>query len=277
MQQYLKLLHDVLEFGTRKGDRTGTGTISLFGAHLRFDLSEGLPLVTTKKVHYKSIIHELLWMISGSTNINYLQENGVRIWNEWADEKGELGPIYGKQWRAWTVDDQKTIDQLQQVVEQIKVNPNSRRLIVSAWNVNDLPSESISPQENVKNGKMALAPCHSFFQFYVADQKLSCQLYQRSNDLFLGAPFNICQYSILTMMVAQQCGLELGEFVHTIGDAHIYLDHVDQVMLQLKRTPKPKPTLSFNRCPPSLFEYKFEDFQIHGYNPDPAIKARVSV
>ena len=277
MKQYLDLLSHVLEFGTRKDDRTGTGTLSVFGHQMRFNLEEGLPLVTTKKVHYKSIIHELLWLLSGSTNVSYLQENGVRIWNEWADADGSLGPIYGKQWRAWHTPSGETIDQISAVIEQIKTNPDSRRIIVSAWNPADLPDETRSPQENVLSGQMALAPCHAFFQFYVAKGKLSCQLYQRSNDLFLGAPFNICQYAMLTMMIAHQCGLGVGDYVHTIGDAHLYTNHIEQAQLQLSREPLPLPKLKFARRPDSIFDYKFEDFIIEGYESHPAIKAKVSV
>lgn len=277
MKQYLELLSHVLEYGTRKQDRTGTGTLSVFGHQMRFDLEEGLPLVTTKKVHYKSIIHELLWLLSGDTNIAYLQENGVRIWNEWADSSGSLGPIYGKQWRSWSTPSGETVDQIQNLIEQIKTNPYSRRIIVNAWNPADLPDEKLSPQENVAAGNMALAPCHAFFQFYVANNKLSCQLYQRSNDLFLGAPFNICQYAMLTMMIAHQCGLGLGDYIHTIGDAHIYTNHVEQVQLQLSRKPFPLPKLRFARIPSSIFDYKFEDFIIEGYQSHPSIKAQVSV
>ena len=277
MKQYLDLLSHVLEFGARKDDRTGTGTLSVFGHQMRFNLEDGLPLVTTKKVHYKSIIHELLWLLSGSTNVSYLQKNGVRIWNEWADPQGSLGPIYGKQWRAWHTPSGKTIDQIATVVEQIKTNPDSRRIIVSAWNPADLPDENLAPQDNVANGQMALAPCHAFFQFYVANKKLSCQLYQRSNDLFLGAPFNICQYAMLTMMIAHQCELGLGDYIHTIGDAHLYTNHVEQAQLQLSRKPLPLPRLRFARRPSSIFDYKFEDFIIEGYEAHPPIKAQVSV
>ncbi|NRA44378.1 MAG: thymidylate synthase [Oligoflexales bacterium] len=277
MKQYLDLLSHVLEFGTRKDDRTGTGTLSVFGHQMRFNLEDGLPLVTTKKVHYKSIIHELLWLLSGSTNVAYLQKNGVRIWNEWADAEGSLGPIYGKQWRSWHTPNGDTIDQIAAVIDQIKTNPDSRRIIVSAWNPADLPSEKLSPQDNVAAGQMALAPCHAFFQFYVANNKLSCQLYQRSNDLFLGAPFNICQYAMLTMMIAHQCGLGLGDYVHTIGDAHLYTNHVEQAQLQISREPLPLPKLKFARRPESIFDYKFEDFIIEGYESHPAIKAQVSV
>ena len=277
MKQYLDLLSHVLEFGTRKDDRTGTGTLSVFGHQMRFNLEDGLPLVTTKKVHYKSIIHELLWLLSGSTNVAYLQKNGVRIWNEWADAEGSLGPIYGKQWRSWHTPNGDTIDQIAAVIDQIKTNPDSRRIIVSAWNPADLPSEKLSPQDNVAAGQMALATCHAFFQFYVANNKLSCQLYQRSNDLFLGAPFNICQYAMLTMMIAHQCGLGLGDYVHTIGDAHLYTNHVEQAQLQISREPLPLPKLKFARRPESIFDYKFEDFIIEGYESHPAIKAQVSV
>lgn len=264
MKQYLDLCRHVLENGVKKEDRTGTGTISTFGYQMRFNLQEGFPLLTTKKVHLKSIIHELLWFIQGNTNVKYLQENGVRIWNEWADEDGNLGPIYGHQWRSWTGADGRTHDQLKEVIEQIKTNPNSRRLIISAWNVGDLD-------------KMALPPCHTLFQFYVVDGKLSCQLYQRSGDLFLGVPFNIASYSLLTMMIAQVCDLEPGEFIHTFGDVHIYLNHIEQVKLQLTREPRKLPTMKLNPNVKNIFDFKYEDFSLENYHPHPPIKGVVSV
>lgn len=264
MKQYLDLLNHVLENGTTKGDRTGTGTISTFGYQMRFDLAEGFPLLTTKKVHLKSIIHELLWFISGDTNVKYLQENGVRIWNEWADEEGNLGPVYGKQWRRWEGANGTVIDQLVEVVEQIKTNPNSRRLIVNAWNVGELD-------------QMALPPCHLLFQFYVNDGKLSCMLYQRSADIFLGVPFNIASYALLTMMIAQVTGLEVGEFVHTLGDAHIYQNHLEQVKIQLGRDIRPLPTMKLNQDVKSIFDFKYEDFTLEGYDPHPLLKGVVAV
>ncbi|MCM3798576.1 MAG: thymidylate synthase [Caldibacillus thermoamylovorans] len=264
MKQYLNLCRHVLENGVKKDDRTGTGTISTFGYQMRFNLQEGFPLLTTKKVHLKSVIHELLWFIQGNTNVKYLQENGVRIWNEWADEDGNLGPIYGHQWRSWTGADGRTHDQLKEVIEQIKTNPNSRRLIISAWNVGDLD-------------KMALPPCHTLFQFYVVDGKLSCQLYQRSGDLFLGVPFNIASYSLLTMMIAQVCDLEPGEFIHTFGDVHIYLNHIEQVKLQLTREPRKLPTMKLNPNVKNIFDFKYEDFSLENYHPHPPIKGVVSV
>jgi thymidylate synthase len=264
MQQYHELLRHVLAHGNKKEDRTGTGTISVFGYQMRFDLAEGFPLLTTKKVHLKSIIHELLWFLQGSTNIKYLKDNGVRIWDEWADENGNLGPVYGYQWRNWPKPDGTHIDQITQVVESIKRNPDSRRLIVSAWNVADVD-------------QMKLPPCHAFFQFYVADGKLSCQLYQRSADLFLGVPFNIASYALLTMMVAQVCDLKLGDFVHTLGDAHIYSNHMAQVNEQLTRTPRPLPTMRLNPEVKDIFAFKFEDFVLENYDPYPAIKADVAV
>ncbi|WP_062104856.1 thymidylate synthase [Bacillus niameyensis] len=264
MEQYLQLCKRVLENGVKKEDRTGTGTISIFGHQMRFDLQKGFPLLTTKKVHTKSIIHELLWFLSGDTNIGYLKENGVRIWNEWADEQGNLGPVYGKQWRSWETSDGKTIDQIKEVLRQIQTTPDSRRMIVNAWNVGDIE-------------KMALPPCHLLFQFYVADGKLSCQLYQRSADIFLGVPFNIASYALLTMMMAQVSGLEPGEFVHTLGDAHIYLNHLDQVNLQLERAPKALPKMKINPDIKDLFQFKYEDFSLEGYDPHPPIKGVVSV
>ena len=264
MLQYQNLMRYVLEHGNDKGDRTGTGTRSVFGYQMRFDLSEGFPVLTTKKLHLRSIIHELLWFLQGDTNIRYLKENGVSIWDEWADEEGNLGPVYGYQWRSWPAPDGRHIDQIATVVEQIKTNPNSRRMIVSAWNpalVDD----------------MALPPCHAMFQFYVADGKLSCQLYQRSADIFLGVPFNIASYALLTMMVAQVCGLQAGEFIHTLGDAHLYSNHFEQARLQLSRTPKTLPTMNINPEVKDLFGFKFEDFELLGYDPDPHIKAAVAV
>jgi len=264
MQQYLQLLERVLEEGNKKEDRTGTGTISVFGHQMRFDLSKGFPAITTKKLHLKSIIHELLWFLNGDTNVKYLQDNGVRIWNEWADENGELGHVYGYQWRSWPKSNGESLDQITQVVNDIKNNPDSRRLIVSAWNAGDI--------EN-----MALPPCHALFQFYVAKGKLSCQLYQRSADIFLGVPFNIASYALLTMMMAQVCGLEAGEFVHTLGDSHIYSNHLDQVKLQLTREPRELPVLKINPDVKSIFDFKFEDFSLENYDPHPHIKGAISV
>ena len=264
MQQYLQLIRHILDQGVEKTDRTGTGTRSVFGYQMRFDLRDSFPLVTTKKIHFKSVIHELIWFLSGDTNIGYLQDNGVRIWNEWADENGDLGPVYGSQWRSWLGADGETVDQISNVVDQIKTNPDSRRLIVSAWNVAEIP-------------KMKLPPCHAFFQFYVAEGELSCQLYQRSADVFLGVPFNIASYAALTMMIAQVTGLRPGEFVHTLGDAHLYSNHMAQVELQLSRDPKTLPTLKMNPDVDSVFDFKFEDFELHGYEPHPLIKGAVSV
>jgi len=264
MRQYLDLMKHVLEHGTRKNDRTGTGTLSVFGPQMRFDLAAGFPLLTTKKVHLKSIIHELLWFLKGETNIRYLQDNGVTIWDEWADKRGDLGPVYGYQWRSWPAPDGRHIDQIGQVIDQIRNNPDSRRLIVSAWNVADLP-------------RMALLPCHAFFQFYVAEGRLSCQLYQRSADFFLGVPFNIASYALLTMMVAQTCRLKLGEFVHTFGDAHLYLNHLDQAREQLSRQPRTLPTMRINSAVTSLFDFRYEDFTLENYDPHPAIRAPVAV
>lgn len=277
MQQYLNLLQTLLDTGNKKGDRTGSGTLSVFGHQLRFNLADGFPLVTTKKVHIKSIIHELLWFLKGDTNVRYLQENGVTIWNEWADENGDLGPVYGAQWRNWPAGNGETIDQIAQIVEQIKRTPNSRRMLVSAWNVADLPDESQSPQANVANGKMALAACHALFQFYVADGKLSCQLYQRSCDTFLGLPFNIASYALLTHMLAQQCDLQVGDFVWCGGDVHLYLNHIEQAQLQLSRQPFPLPMLTIKRKPDSIFDYRYEDFEILDYQCHPGIKAPISV
>ena len=264
MQQYLKLLQYILDEGVNKSDRTGTGTKSCFGYQMRFNLQEGFPLVTTKKLHVKSIIHELLWFIKGETNIKYLTDNGVSIWNEWADENGELGPVYGKQWRSWEGAEGKVHDQLSDVIRQIKTNPDSRRIIISAWNVADLP-------------KMALMPCHTMFQFYVAEGKLSCQLYQRSADVFLGVPFNIASYALFTMMIAQVCGLEPGDFVHTFGDVHLYNNHFEQAKLQLARKPFPLPTMRINPKVKSIFDFTFEDFTLENYQFHPPIKAPVAV
>ena len=274
MKQYLDLVKYVLENGNEKADRTGTGTKSVFGYQMRFDLSEGFPMVTTKKLHLKSIVHELLWFIKGDTNINYLTENGVRIWNEWADEDGNLGPVYGHQWRNWNSDG---IDQIKQVIKSLKTNPDSRRMIVSAWNPSVLPDTSVSFSENVANGKAALPPCHAFFQFYVADGKLSCQLYQRSADIFLGVPFNIASYALLTMMVAQVCGYEAGEFIHTFGDAHIYSNHYEQLELQLSRDPRPLPKMLLNPEAKEIFDFTFDDFTLLDYDPHPHIKGVVAV
>lgn len=277
MKQYLDLMRHVRDNGTVKGDRTGTGTKSVFGYQMRFDLQQGFPMVTTKKLHLKSIIHELLWFLKGDTNVAYLQENGVRIWNEWATEEGDLGPVYGYQWRNWPAPNGQHIDQISQLIEQIKNTPNSRRLIVSAWNVSDLPDETISPQANVEQGKMALAPCHAFFQFYVADGKLSCQLYQRSADIFLGVPFNIASYALLTMMIAQACDLEPGDFVHTLGDAHLYSNHAEQVDLQLSREPLSLPTMKINPDVKNIFDFTFEDFELVDYEHHEHIKAPIAV
>jgi thymidylate synthase len=277
MKSYLDLLNKIITEGHPKGDRTGTGTLSIFGHQLRFNLQDGFPLVTTKKIHLKSVIHELLWFLNGDTNIAYLQENQVSIWNEWADGNGDLGPVYGKQWRSWPTPTGQTVDQLKLVIRQLQTTPNSRRLIVSAWNVADLPDEGLSPQENVAQGKMALAPCHAFFQFYVADGKLSCQLYQRSCDTFLGLPFNIASYALLTQMVAQQTDLQLGELVWTGGDVHLYLNHLEQARLQLTRTPLPLPTLVLKNRPASLFAYRYDDFEIRDYQAHEAIKAAISI
>ncbi len=277
MKQYLDLMRHVKENGNQKGDRTGTGTVSVFGYQMRFDLSEGFPLVTTKKCHLKSIIHELLWFLKGETNTKYLVDNGVKIWNEWADENGDLGPVYGYQWRNWPAPDNQHIDQISEIINTLKTNPNSRRIIVSAWNVTDLPDETISPQDNVKQGRMALAPCHAFFQFYVADGKLSCQLYQRSADIFLGVPFNIASYALLTMMVAQVTGLELGDFVHTLGDAHLYNNHMQQTEEQLSRQPYSLPKMKINPDVKSIFDFTFEDFELLDYEFHPHIKAPISI
>ncbi|MDO5056356.1 MAG: thymidylate synthase [Lautropia sp.] len=264
MKTYLELLHHVLEHGTRKEDRTGTGTLSVFGWQMRFDLAQGFPLLTTKKLHTRSIIHELLWFLRGDTNVGYLRDHGVTIWDEWADAEGDLGPVYGAQWRSWPTPDGGSIDQISRVIDDIRRTPDSRRLIVSAWNVGALPD-------------MALPPCHALFQFYVADGRLSCQLYQRSADIFLGVPFNIASYALLTHMVAQQAGLQPGEFIWTGGDCHLYLNHLEQARLQLTRTPRPLPTLILARQPDSIFDYRYEDFVIEGYDPHPGIKAPIAV
>jgi len=264
MRQYLDLLRHVMDHGARREDRTGTGTVSVFGAQIRFDLADGFPLVTTKKVHLRSVIHELLWFLRGDTNVQYLRDNGVTIWDEWADDRGELGPVYGAQWRSWKGHDGRAIDQMKWVIDEVKRNPDSRRLIVSAWNPTDVP-------------KMALPPCHTMFQFYVCEGRLSCQLYQRSADLFLGVPFNIASYALLTHMVAHVTGYTPGDFIHTFGDAHIYLNHLDQVNLQLSRDPRPVPRLELNPDVKDLFAFRFDDIVIHGYDPHPAIKAPVAV
>lgn len=277
MKQYLDLLQKILVEGNSKGDRTGSGTLSVFGVQLRFSLADGFPLITTKQVHFKSIIHELLWFLQGDSNIAYLQANNVSIWNEWADSDGNLGPIYGKQWRSWPAANGTTIDQIAQVVQQIKEMPNSRRLIVSAWNVADLPDETMSPQANVQQGKMALAPCHMLFQFYVADEKLSCQLYQRSCDTFLGLPFNIASYALLTHMLAQQCNLKVGDLIWTGGDVHLYMNHLQQAKQQLRRQPYPLPKLRIKRQPDSIFDYCYDDFELLDYQAHPHIKAPISV
>ncbi len=277
MKPYLQLLDKILAEGTLKSDRTGSGTYSVFGHQMRFDLAKGFPLLTTKKIQLKLIIHELLWFLQGDTNLAYLTENNVKIWDQWADEKGDLGPLYGAQWRSWAMPNGEAIDQISQLIQQLKQNPNSRRMIVSAWNVADLPDESISPQANVKQGKMALAACHTLFQFYVADNKLSCQLYQRSGDTFLGVPFNIASYALLTHMIAQQCGFELGDFIWTGGDVHLYTNHIQQAKQQLQRDPKTLPRLHIKRKPESIFNYNAEDFELLGYDPHPHIKASVSI
>lgn len=274
MTSYLDLLRHILNNGYSKDDRTGTGTTSVFGYQMRFNLNDGFPLLTTKKIHLKSVIYELLWFLKGDTNIKYLTDHGVRIWNEWADDKGDLGPIYGAQWRNWNGE---AIDQIKQVLDTLQHNPESRRIIVSAWNPSVLPDNGKSFAENVANGKAALPPCHALFQFYVADGKLSCQLYQRSADVFLGVPFNIASYALLTMMIAQVCHLQLGDFVHTFGDVHIYNNHREQVALQLSRTPRPLPTMHLNPEITDLFAFDYNDFRLEGYDPYPAIKAEVSV
>ena len=274
MKQYLDLVSHVMENGVLKQDRTGTGTKSVFGYQMRFDLSEGFPMVTTKKLHLKSIVYELLWFLKGDTNIEYLTENGVRIWNEWADENGDLGPVYGHQWRNWNSDE---IDQIKSVIQALKNNPNSRRMLVSAWNPSVLPDTSKSFSENVANGKAALPPCHAFFQFYVHEGKLSCQLYQRSADIFLGVPLNIASYALFTMMMAQVCGYEAGEFIHTFGDAHIYNNHMEQLELQRSRAPKPLPKMILNPDITNIFDFTFDDFTLVDYDPHPHIKGKVAV
>ncbi|MEN8768475.1 MAG: thymidylate synthase [Candidatus Arcticimaribacter sp.] len=274
MQQYLDLIRHIKANGITKTDRTGTGTQSVFGYQMRFDLSKGFPMVTTKKLHLKSIIHELLWFLKGDTNIAYLKENGVRIWNEWADEEGNLGPVYGHQWRNWN---SEGLDQIKEVIDTIKTNPDSRRMLVSAWNPSVLPDTRVSFAENVANNKAALPPCHAFFQFYVADGKLSCQLYQRSADVFLGVPFNIASYALLTIMMAQVCDLEAGDFVHTFGDAHIYSNHKEQIELQLSRTPKSLPTMKMNPDIKDLFAFTYDDFELIDYDPHPLIKGSVAI
>ena len=274
MQQYLDLVKFIQDHGVSKTDRTGTGTKSIFGYQLRFDLAKGFPLVTTKKIHVKSVIHELLWFLKGDTNINYLTENGVRIWNEWADEKGNLGPVYGHQWRNWN---NEGIDQIKAVIETLKINPDSRRMLVSAWNPSVMPDNSLSFSENVANHKAALPPCHAFFQFYVAEGKLSCQLYQRSADLFLGVPFNIASYALLNLMMAKVCGLNPGTFVHTFGDVHIYSNHVEQMEEQLSRSPKPLPQMELNPEIKDIFDFKYEDFTLNGYDPHPLIRGKVAI
>jgi thymidylate synthase len=274
MKQYLDLVQHVMESGCQKGDRTGTGTKSVFGYQMRFDLNEGFPMVTTKKLHLKSIIYELLWFLKGDTNIKYLQDNGVKIWDEWADANGNLGPVYGHQWRNWNSEE---IDQISDLIKELKSNPNSRRMLVSAWNPSVLPDTTKSFAENVANNKAALPPCHAFFQFYVADGKLSCQLYQRSADIFLGVPFNIASYALLTMMIAQVCNLGVGEFIHTFGDAHIYNNHFEQLELQLSRETKPLPKMILNPAIKNIFDFDFDDFTLEGYDPHPLIRGSVAV
>ena len=277
MKQYLELLRHVKEEGTFKSDRTGTGTYSVFGYQMRFDLSKGFPLVTTKKCHLRSIIHELLWFLKGDTNIGYLKDNGVRIWDEWATPEGDLGPVYGKQWRSWEGPNGEVTDQIQWLLDEIKHNPDSRRLVISAWNPSVLPDVAFSPSENAAQGKQALPPCHCLFQFYVLNGKLSCQLYQRSADIFLGVPFNIASYALLTMMIAQVCGLECGDFVHTFGDAHLYSNHLEQAEEQLSREPYPLPEMKLNPAIDNLFDFAFDDFELVGYQAHPHIKAAVAV
>lgn len=277
MQQYLDLMRHVKDNGAKKEDRTGTGTISVFGYQMRFNLAEGFPLVTTKKCHLRSIIHELLWFLKGETNTQYLKDNGVSIWDEWATEEGELGPVYGKQWRSWTGSDGQVVDQISELIDQIKHNPDSRRLMVSAWNPTVLPDTQFSPRENAANGRQALPPCHTLFQFYVIEGKLSCQLYQRSGDVFLGVPFNIASYALLTMMVAQVCDLALGDFVHTFGDAHLYSNHLEQADEQLSRTPFPLPQMKINPEVKDIFKFTIDDFELLGYQAHPHIKAPVAI
>lgn len=277
MKQYLELMSHVRDHGVKKEDRTGTGTMSVFGYQMRFDLADGFPLVTTKKCHLKSIIHELLWFLKGETNIAYLNDNGVRIWNEWATKNGDLGPVYGAQWRSWPCANGETLDQFSQLIDLIKTKPDSRRLIISAWNPALLPNEGVSPQANVDQGKMALPPCHTLFQFYVANGKLSCQLYQRSADIFLGVPFNIASYALLTMMVAQVCDLGLGDFVHTFGDAHLYMNHLEQVEMQLSREPLPLPQMIINPEKKDIFDFVFDDFRLANYQSHSHISAPISI
>ena len=277
MKEYLALMRHIRDNGVKKEDRTGTGTLSVFGYQMRFDLNEGFPLVTTKKCHLRSIIHELLWFLKGETNIAYLKENGVSIWDEWATDEGELGPVYGHQWRSWTGADGETVDQITALINEIKTNPDSRRLIVSAWNPSVLPDPTMSPKDNAAHGKQALPPCHTLFQFYVLEGKLSCQLYQRSGDVFLGVPFNIASYALLTLMVAQVCGLEPGEFIHTLGDAHLYLNHLEQTELQLSREPFARPTMRLNPEVKDIFGFSIDDFILENYQSHPHIKAPVAI
>lgn len=277
MQQYLELMRHVMDNGCKKEDRTGTGTISVFGYQMRFNLEQGFPLVTTKKCHLKSIIHELLWFLKGETNIDYLQQHKVKIWDEWATDDGELGPVYGKQWRSWEGADGSVVDQISELISQIKQNPDSRRLVVSAWNPSVLPDTSYSPKQNAEMGRQALPPCHTMFQFYVLDNKLSCQLYQRSGDVFLGVPFNIASYALLTMMVAQVCDLGVGDFVHTFGDAHLYLNHLEQAQQQLKRQPYPLPKMNINPDVKDIFGFQYSDFELMDYQAHPHIKAPVAI
>ncbi|WP_296043908.1 thymidylate synthase [uncultured Alteromonas sp.] len=277
MKEYLALMRHIRDNGVKKEDRTGTGTVSVFGYQMRFDLSEGFPLVTTKKCHLRSIIHELLWFLKGETNIAYLKENGVSIWDEWATDEGELGPVYGHQWRSWTGADGETVDQISALINEIKTNPDSRRLIVSAWNPSVLPDPTMSPKANAAHGKQALPPCHTLFQFYVLEGKLSCQLYQRSGDVFLGVPFNIASYALLTLMVAQVCDLEPGEFIHTLGDAHLYVNHLEQTELQLSREPFARPTMRLNPEVKDIFGFSIDDFTLENYQSHPHIKAPVAI
>ncbi len=277
MQQYLDLMRLVRDKGVEKGDRTGTGTQSVFGHQMRFNLAEGFPLVTTKKVHLKSIIYELLWFLKGDTNTRYLRDNGISIWDEWATDNGDLGPVYGCQWRSWPLPNGGAVDQISELIEQLRTRPNSRRLIVSAWNPAQLPDESVSPQSNVEQGRMALAPCHAFFQFYVAEGRLSCQLYQRSADIFLGVPFNIASYALLTLMVAQVVGLAPGDFIHTLGDAHLYLNHLEQADRQLQREPRALPQLTMNKAITDIFSFRYEDFHLEGYDAHPGIAAPIAI
>ncbi|MDG2147597.1 MAG: thymidylate synthase [Flavobacteriaceae bacterium] len=274
MQQYLDLLKHIKESGTSKNDRTGIGTKSVFGYQMRFNLNDGFPILTTKKIHFKSVVYELLWFLKGDTNIKYLTDNGIRIWNEWADKKGDLGPVYGKQWRNWN---NEGIDQIKLAIDTLKKNPDSRRVLISAWNPSVLPDSKLSFSENVANNKAALPPCHAFFQFYVSNDQLSCQLYQRSADVFLGVPFNIASYALLTMMTANVCNFKLGEFIHTFGDVHIYLNHMDQINEQLTRKPKPLPKIKINPAVKNIFNFKYTDFELIGYDPHPLIKGKVAV